>query len=468
MEEQLHQKYGLVTAIALVVGIVIGSGVFFKAESIQRVTDGNLPVGIAAWLAGGLIMLVCACMFAVMAGKFQRANGIVDYAAATVGGRYAYAIGWFMATVYYPTLVSVLAWLTSKYTLLLFGQTDASSGLCLALACLYLVASFTLNTLSAVLAGKVQVVTTVLKLIPLLLMAVVGTAAGVINGTTVQNFAAAAEAETDAAHGFFAAVVSTAFAYEGWIVATSINAELKNARRNLPIALIGGSLIVIAVYVLYYLGLSGALPAELLMERGVAYAFASLFGPVAGAVLTAFVAVSCMGTLNGVMLGCVRGMYALAVRGEGPRPAVFGEVDHATDMPANSAVLGLLFSAVWLFYYYGAHVTEPIFGLFNFDSSEMPAVTTYAMYIPIFVMYCVRRQERGLFKGYILPAAAVLASLVMIAAAVYAHGVVPFLQGRAAGEFRLPILSYLIVFGGIMAIGMCFAPKGEKRSGEGR
>ena len=67
MDQQLTKKYGLLTAIAMVVGIVIGSGVFFKAEKVLTATGGDLPLGILAWVIGGVIMISCAYTFAVMA-----------------------------------------------------------------------------------------------------------------------------------------------------------------------------------------------------------------------------------------------------------------------------------------------------------------------------------------------------------------------------------------------------------------
>ena len=100
MENGLHKKYGLVTAICMVVGIVIGSGVFFKAQTILQKTEGNMSLGIMAWLIGGIVMLCCICAFAIMATKYEKVNGIVDYAEATVGGKYGYIVGWFMALIY--------------------------------------------------------------------------------------------------------------------------------------------------------------------------------------------------------------------------------------------------------------------------------------------------------------------------------------------------------------------------------
>ncbi len=93
MEEQLTKKYGLPTAIAMVIGIVIGSGIFFKAEKILTATGGDLKTGILAWLLGGCIAIASACAFAVMATRYEKVGGVVDYAEATVGENYAYYLG---------------------------------------------------------------------------------------------------------------------------------------------------------------------------------------------------------------------------------------------------------------------------------------------------------------------------------------------------------------------------------------
>ena len=101
MDNGLEKRYGLLTAIAMVVGIVIGSGVFFKAEKVLTATGGNLSLGILAWLLGGLVMILCAYNFALMATKHEKVSGVVDYAEVLVGGRYAYFFAWFAAVIYF-------------------------------------------------------------------------------------------------------------------------------------------------------------------------------------------------------------------------------------------------------------------------------------------------------------------------------------------------------------------------------
>ncbi len=265
MEHKLERKYGLFTAICLVVGIVIGSGVFFKAQTILQKTEGNMPLGIIAWVIGGLIMLVSILTFATMAQKYEKVNGIVDYAEATVGSRYGYFVGWFMTAIYYPSLTSVLCWLSARYTLVFITSCWPNFPLvipaeqggcvigpeCIALMMLFLCCAYFINAISPKLAGKFQTTTTIIKLIPLGLMAVVGIISGLVSPTHMlaNNFAFVAEnaEQYSTGHLLLSAVCATAFAYEGWIIATSINAELKDAKRNLPKALIIGGIIIIAV-----------------------------------------------------------------------------------------------------------------------------------------------------------------------------------------------------------------------------
>jgi len=292
MENKMERRYGLFTAICMVVGIVIGSGVFFKAQTILQKTQGDMMLGIIAWIIGGCIMLACVLAFSVMAQKYEKVNGIVDYAEATVGPRYAYYIGWFMSTIYYPTLTSVLAWLSARYTLVFITSVNPNFPLlipadqggcvvgpeCIALMLFYMCASFVMNALSPKLAGKFQVSTTIIKLIPLGLMAVVGIIYGVANGGLANNFAYSYEAVGGVSSGnvLFAAVCATAFAYEGWIIATSINSELKDSRRNLPRALIIGGIVIIAVYISYFVGVAGGATTQELMEKGAPVAFTNI------------------------------------------------------------------------------------------------------------------------------------------------------------------------------------------------
>ena len=473
METKLERKYGLFTAICMVVGIVIGSGVFFKAQTILQKTGGNMPLGILAWIIGGMIMVFCILAFASMAQKYEKVNGVVDYAEATVGSRYGYYMGWFMTVIYYPTLTVILAWLTARYTLVFITSCWPDFPLlipadqggcvigpeCMVLMMLNLVCAYVVNALSPKLAGKFQTTTTVIKLIPLGLMAVVGILVGLLGPEhmLVSNFATASAAGGSTAAPLLASVCATSFAYEGWIIATSINAELKDAKKNLPRALIIGAVIIIATYICYYLGVAGGASVEVLMKDGATSAFVHIFGGLLGNILNLFVAISCAGTMNGLMLGCCRGAYSLAARGEGPAPKLFGQVDPESNIPGNSAILGLLFCAIWGAYFIFASVLELWGGaklfvgtpfetvLFSFDASELPIVTLYAMYIPIFVCWMRKATDESAIRRYVIPALAILGSLFMVYACLAGH--------------KMANLWYLLVFALVMLVGRAFLRK---------
>ena len=451
MQDQLEKKYGLLMAIAMVVGIVIGSGVFFKAEKVLVTTGGDLPLGILAWFLGGLVMIICAYNFAVMATKYEKAGGVVDYAEETVGKGYGYYFAWFMAMIYFPAMTSVVAWVAARYTAVLIGW-DIGGAQTMTLTGVYLIGSFTLNAVSPKLAGKLQVSTTVIKLIPLGLMAIFGTIYGLRTGIMIENFTAEPLIEVGGSP-LFTAVVGTCFAYEGWICATSINAELRDSKKNLPKALMFGSAFVVLIYMLYYIGLAGAVENAVMMENGetgAKIAFSNVFSNVGGVLLFVFVVISGLGSLNGLMLGCTRAFYAMAIREEGPTPKVFQGVDKVTNMPTNSAAMGLLMASLWLLYFYGANLVEtPWFGNFSFDSSELPIITIYLMYIPIFLMQIKKETSLPTFQRFVMPVLGIFACLFMVLAAIV--------------SLSDKIIYYGILFAAIMLIGGCVRHYGHER-----
>ena len=446
MENGLQKRYGFWTAVAMVVGIVVGSGVFFKAEKVLTATGGDMKLGIIAWGIGGAIMVACAYAFALLAAKYEKVNGIVDYAEAAFGKTYGYMVGWFMTTIYYPSLTGVLAWVSARYTSVLLGFEDPITGTeTYVIAAVYLIGAYALNALSPVLSGKFQVSTTAIKLVPLILVAAVGFVGGLFNGQLVANFTPAATTAAVTGNPLLTSVVATAFAYEGWIIATSINSELKDSKKNLPKALLFGTLAIVVIYIAYFVGLAGAMPTAEFMAGGegaVKIAFTKLLGQIGGSGLFVFVVISCLGTLNGLMLGCTRGIYALAARDMGPKPKMFKQIDSYSNMPTNSAVLGLGLSCLYLFMWYGNFANW--WGIF-LDVSELPIVTMYALYIPIFIWMMKSMTELGTFKRYIAPLLAIAGSVFMIIAAFISHG--------------FGVVVYIGLFAVIMAIGLILKGK---------
>ncbi len=451
----LQKKYGLFTAICMVVGIVIGSGIFFKTQNVLEAADGNAFYSVFAWLISGLIMVVIATSFGVMATKYEKVNGVVDYAEATCGKTYAFFMGWFMSLVYYPAMTSVLAWVSARYTLLLVGYSEVplfvdlkstlNSPETITLALFYLVLIYFLNTIAPKLAGKFQVSSTAVKLVPIVFIGLIGMIIGLFNGKLGTNFDVQAvgsvTADPTISTGLFPAICGTIFAYEGWVVATTINSEVKNSKKNLPIALCIGTLIIVAAYTLYNIGILGLAGIGDITKGGTQVAFA-YFGGVVSKIIGAFIVVSCLGTLNGLMLGCCRGIYSLSARDEGISPETFKQIDRVTNMPHNSSAFALLTCAVWFVYFILMGLGVFDFGViskYGFDSSELPIITIYPMYVPILVIMMLKEKDLHPVKRFVLPGLSIVGVGVIVAASIIKHG--------------MANVWYLIVFAVIMGIG---------------
>ena len=161
----MQKRYGLFTAISMVVGIVIGSGIFFKATKVLANNNGDMGRSLLTVGIVGAIMLICSFVFANLASRYEKVNGVVDYAEAALGRGYAYYVAWFMTLIYYPTITSTLGWVTSQYAAILFGfpvagMTHYWVGFGI------LLADGLINAYAPRLAGKLQVSATVIKLIP--------------------------------------------------------------------------------------------------------------------------------------------------------------------------------------------------------------------------------------------------------------------------------------------------------------
>ena len=190
MENKMEKRYGLPTAISMVIGIVIGSGVFIKGGKVLSLTGGNLKQGIAVVGVVGLICIICSLVFAELGSRYEKVSGVVDYAEVALGPRYAYYVGWFMATIYIPALCAMLAFFSAMMFLQLFGisAVDFATGqinfLAIGTGAGFLMIGYGINAISPKLAGRLQVGMTVIKLVPLVLMGVVGTIVGLKTGAT--------------------------------------------------------------------------------------------------------------------------------------------------------------------------------------------------------------------------------------------------------------------------------------------
>jgi APA family basic amino acid/polyamine antiporter len=275
------------------------------------------------------------------------------------------------------------------------------------------------------------------------LVAIVGSVSGIVHGITMDNFMVAAQSIGSSKGTFASAVVATAFAYEGWTVAITINSEIKDSKKNLPRALTIGAFIIFLVYIFYFLGVAGVLPTSQIVSEGdnaVRIATTQLFGNTASVVLTGFVIISCLGTLNGLVMSCIRVPYSLAIRGQGPMPKALSKVSRKTNIPYFSAIYAGVLSFGYLLLWYFS-LNETLGRYIGID--EIPIVMVYGLYILLYVWCMKNFKDLGFFKRFVKPICAMLGALIIV------YG----------GATNPSIGMYLVVSIAVVLIGLFFYKK---------
>lgn len=413
----------------MIVGICIGSGIFFKSDNVLVATNGNVLLGVVAFVLGAFSIIFGGLAISELAARTDKPGGLVTYAEEFVSSRFASAVGWFQTFVYIPGLCCVVAWAAGYYACQLFGwQFEKQFEFEILLGFIFTLVCFVYNTLSPRFGGFFQNAATAIKLIPLLLVAV----GGLIFGDPVSNFTTTAVTAPEAAAGgssfasiaalLIAAVGPVAFSYDGWVVSTTIAHEVKDSKKNLPRALVVGPLFVLIVYVLYFVGVSSFLGAEKVMELGddsVAAIFSRWVGPIGAKILLTFVVISVMGTLNGIILGYIRLPYSLALRGDMmPGSKSLIKMNKKINMPLNSAILGFVMCSFWLLLHY---VTTKKGILGNSDVTEISIISSYFLYCILYfqVFRLWKKGEiKSVLRGIIVPFFAIIGALFMLAGGV--------------------------------------------------
>ena len=457
------RKFGLLTAISMIVGIVVGSGIFFKTDNILAAVNGSVLLGVMAWILGGIGIVFGTLSIAVLAKRDENVGGLITYCEMTWGKNLGYLAGWFQTVFYYPILTAVLSWVAAMYLSMLLGWTNPQTlfGISLSflpewsfpfsvnewvLTIILILSIYVLNSFKTLWAGRFQSVSMFIKLSALVLLAFFGlTSQSNLQVVQLSDFGLIST-------GFFAALVPIAFAYDGWQVAPSIAHEIKNPKRNLPLALSISPLIIMVIYVAYFLGINSVLGPEKILELGdgaVSLFAQMIFGDMGYKLVLLAVTISITGTLNGLILAYIRLPYALALRNELPMSSVLSQVDEKTDIPYASAILTLMISLFWLLIHFGTtsgviYLNWSIFSGISID--EISIMLMYVFLLAIF-MGIINDYKNGKINethyGLVYPFFAIIGAL----AALY-------------GAFSNPkVALYLALSITIILLGLVIRPK---------
>ncbi|HWY23208.1 MAG TPA: amino acid permease [Candidatus Acidoferrum sp.] len=354
---ELARDLGVSHASAVVVGTIIGSGIFLvPAEMMQAV--GSAKLVYLAWLVGGMLSFFGALTYAELGAMKPQAGGEYVYVRDAYGplGGFLYAWTWFViakpASV--ATIATGLVRILGTFPIFSFFTANATSvpfsvtwGQLVAIAAAILIS--VLNYLGVKKAGEFQLVFTVLKVAIILgIVAICFSGAGSIPGRGWSNFASTFTGAKGGIAGFMAALVAALWAYDGWNDLNMVAGEVKRPERNIPIALIAGVATVGVLYVLVNAGVQYVLPANVIAAspRPASDAVALVTGRFGASIVSAGMAVSMLVTLNGTIMSGARIPYAVARDGYFFR--ALAEVHLRFHTPTGGIVLQAVLSIILL------------------------------------------------------------------------------------------------------------------------
>lgn len=300
--------YGL-TMIAI--GACIGSGIFLTPSQIAGHLD--TPLGIlAVWGVGGVIALTGALTFAELGGLFKGSGGIYVYIKEAYGDLWAFWYGWASLLVVNTGAIAALSLACANYLDFIFHFGE--SGVIL-VASLSIVLLTVVNVFGVTYAQVFSNVFTGIKLLGILFIIIVGVAYALPHSEPVVT-AQVEESNGGAAHAFFLALIGVIWSYGGWQHTTFLSGETERPRRNIPLAMVMGAIVVTATYMLCnfaYLQLMS--PGQIAGSESVAADAISQIFPWGGNLIAIMIAISTFGTAGIYTLTAPRVYFAMAKDG---------------------------------------------------------------------------------------------------------------------------------------------------------
>jgi len=306
----LPRTLGLKDLIFLIIGTVIGSGIFIVPGVVLRQTNGSVTVAMLVWLAGGILSLLGALTYGELSAMNPKVGGLYIFIRDGFGSLPAFLYGWTLFFVISSGSVATLAVAFSSY----LGEIVPLSPMVAKLAAITMIVIVTVvNVIGTRESANLQDWTTAIKVTAILVMSLLLFVLG--HGfATVSSVSPANVGAKSIFSGVGFAMIGVLWAYEGWQYVTFSAGEAINAQRNFPRSLLIGSASLIGIYLLANLAYLAALgPTKAAQTNAVASAaMTAVAGPAASKLVTLAILISIFSATNGITLTAPRVYYAMA------------------------------------------------------------------------------------------------------------------------------------------------------------
>ena len=310
----LPRRLGMWSAVGIVIGITIGSGIFRNPAVIAtRVPDPGLMLGV--WVLGGAITLCGALSIAELAASLPHTGGLYVYLREGWGRPVAFLFGWAELVLIRASALGGIATVFGAYALRSFGVdpvVHAQLSNLLAAGCIVFAA--VVNILGVNLGAAIVGLSTIAKYGALSLLVLASFAFGHAHGASWEHFTATGGDGSVDAGLFGLALISVLWAYDGFADLSFASGEVRDPQRNLPRALVGGTLAILAIYLLANAAYLYVSPLEAIASSPLIAAdtLQALAGPIGVTLVSLVVMVSTFGAVNGSLLANPRIFFAMA------------------------------------------------------------------------------------------------------------------------------------------------------------
>jgi len=352
--ERLSRRLGLWSAVAVLVGSTIGSGIFRTPAGVaQRVDD--VPLFLLAWVVGGAVVLCGALTYSELAAAFPRSGGVYVFVREAFGPLPAFLFVWAELWVIRPGAFGAIGITASAYTLRTLGFDPAAVVAAVGpvdiraeqlLGAFYIVIVGWVNYLGIHRGAILQNLSTALKVAALALLVLLGFTLGTsAAGPSGSLFAQRAAVGLSP---FLLAMVAILWAYDGWADLAFVGGEVKDPQRTLPRALLIGTATIVVLYLAANLVYLYLIPIQEMKHAELVAADVArlVIGPAGVVVVSAAIAVSTFGTLNGSMMTAPRIFFAAAE--DGLLPSAISRVDPRTSAPTGAVVLMVVMGVIFI------------------------------------------------------------------------------------------------------------------------
>ncbi|HEY9382829.1 MAG TPA: amino acid permease [Gemmatimonadales bacterium] len=309
--ERLPRTVGLFASVMVLIGITIGSGIFRVPARVAGILDAPGPVFLA-WVLGGMLALFGALTLAELAALFPRSGGVFAYLEEGFGPMPAFLFGWSQLAVIRASALGAISTIFAEYLSYFVPLTPTQVHW---VAALLIAVVGVLNWVGVQKAAAVTTLATLVKYSALVLLVVLAFTAPT---GSVRNFTPAWTGALSLS-ALATALVSVMWAYDGWADLSFMSGEIKDPARNLPRALIFGTLAIIAIYLSVNLAYMYLVPLPELAQSALIASTAAeripLLGRAGAGLISAVVMISTFSSVNGTMMASPRIFFGMADRG---------------------------------------------------------------------------------------------------------------------------------------------------------